>query len=546
MRIALAQINTTVGDFAGNVERMVRFAREGARRGADLVVFPELAITGYPPRDLVEVPHFVQRSEEELERLATQAPEVHILAGYVRRSGANPGKAVSDSAALLYGGRRMLTYDKMLLAFYDVFDESRYFEPGRAPGFYELKGFRLGVTICEDVWNDKNFWNQQLYARDPVEDTAHGGANLLLNLASSPFAAGKLELRYRMLRAIAVERRLPVVYVNQVGGNDQLVFDGSSMALDARGEVVARARCFEEDLVLFDVESSTGDVRPGPGSETEAIYEALKLGTRDYVAKCGFRKALVGLSGGIDSSLVAALAADALGPENVYGVSMPGPFSSPGSLTDAEALARELGISYQVIPIGPMFDVYSRELAPVFRNLAADVTEENLQARIRGTILMALSNKFGALLLSTGNKSELAVGYCTLYGDMAGGLAVIADVPKTMVYELARFVNRDRERIPLASLIKPPSAELRANQTDQDSLPPYEVLDAILRAYIEEHQCAEQIGSRFGLDVELVHGIIRRVNLAEYKRQQAAPALKVTAKAFGMGRRYPIANRYLE
>jgi NAD+ synthase (glutamine-hydrolysing) len=546
MRIALAQINTTVGDFPGNVDRMVRFAREAARRGADLVIFPELAITGYPPRDLVEVPHFVQRSEEQLQRLATLAPDVHILAGYVRRSGADPGKAVSDSAALLYGGRRLLTYDKMLLAFYDVFDESRYFEPGRAPGFYELRGFRLGITICEDAWNDKNFWHQQLYARDPVEDTARGGADLLLNIASSPFAAGKIELRHRMLRAIAIEHGLPVVYVNQVGGNDQLVFDGSSMVLDARGDVVARARCFDEDLVLFDVESSTGDVRPGPASETEAIYEALKLGTRDYVTKCGFHKALVGLSGGIDSSLVAALAADALGPENVYGVSMPGPFSSPGSLTDAEALARELGISYRVIPISSIFDVYSRELAPVFGALPPDVTEENVQARIRGTILMALSNKFGALLLSTGNKSELAVGYCTLYGDMAGGLAVIADVPKTMVYELARFVNRERERIPLASLTKPPSAELRANQTDQDSLPPYDVLDAILRAYIEEHQCAEQISNRFGFDAGLVHSIIRRVNLAEYKRQQAAPALKVTAKAFGMGRRYPIANHYLE
>jgi NAD+ synthetase len=525
---------------------MVRFAREGVRRGAELVIFPELAITGYPPRDLVEVPHFVERSEQELERLAKLVPDVHILVGHVRRSGANPGKAVSDSAALLYSGRRLLAYDKMLLAFYDVFDESRYFEPGSVAGFYEMKDFRLGITICEDVWNDKNFWEQQLYARNPVEDTTRGGANLLLNIASSPFSAGKIELRHRMLRAIAVEHRLPVVYVNQVGGNDQLVFDGSSMALDARGELVARARSFEEDLVLFDVESSMGDIHPGLPSETEAIYDALKLGTRDYMAKCGFRKALVGLSGGIDSSLVAALAADALGSENVYGVSMPGPFSSPGSLTDAEALARNLGISYRVIPIGSIFQAYLRELASVFGDLPPDITEENVQARIRGNILMALSNKFGALLLSTGNKSELAVGYCTLYGDMAGGLAVIADVPKTMVYELAHFVNRERERIPLASLTKPPSAELRPNQTDQDTLPPYDVLDAILRAYIEEHQCAEQISSRLGFGAQLVHGIIRRVNLAEYKRQQAAPALKVTAKAFGMGRRYPIANHYLE
>ncbi|HEY6291458.1 MAG TPA: NAD+ synthase [Terriglobia bacterium] len=546
MRIALAQINATVGDFIGNVERIARFARDGARRGADLVVFPELALTGYPPRDLVEEPHFVERSERELERLAGLVPEVRILVGYVRRSGASPGKPVADSAALLYGGRPLLVYDKILLAFYDVFDESRYFEPGAAPGFYELEGSRLGITICEDVWNDKSFWQKRLYARDPVEETVRGGASVLLNIASSPFSEDKIELRQRMLRTIALERRLPVVYVNQVGGNDQLVFDGSSMALDAGGEVVARARAFQEDLVLFDTRSGTGDVHPGSASESEAIYEALKLGTRDYMAKCGFKKALVGLSGGIDSSLVAAIAADAIGPENVDGVAMPGPYSSPGSVRDAEALARNLGIDFRVIPITPIFEAYLRTLDPAFGDLPRDVTEENVQARIRGNILMALSNKLGSLLLSTGNKSELAVGYCTLYGDMAGGLAVIADVPKTMVYELARYVNRERERVPAASITKPPSAELRPNQTDQDTLPPYETLDAILRAYIEEHQCAEQIVACFGFDPELVRQTIRRVNGAEYKRQQAAPALKVTAKAFGMGRRYPIANHFVE
>ena len=550
MRIALAQINTTVGDFTGNVERIARFARDGARRGADLVIFPELAITGYPPRDLVEEPHFVERSERELERLAGLVPEVRILVGYVRRSGASPGKPVCDSAALLYGGRVALVYDKILLAFYDVFDESRYFEPGVAPAFYELEGSRLGITICEDVWNDKSFWETRFYARDPVEESVRGGASVLLNIASSPFSAQKIEFRYRMLRTIALERRLPVVYVNQVGGNDQLVFDGSSIAFDSNGLAVAQARAFEEDLVIFDTTPGAGldrnEIRPGPASDTEAIYEALQLGTRDYLYKCRFKKALVGLSGGIDSSLVAAIAADAIGPENVDGVAMPGPYSSPGSVRDAEALARNLGIDFRVIPITPIFEAYLSTLDPAFGDLPRDVTEENVQARIRGNILMALSNKLGSLLLSTGNKSELAVGYCTLYGDMAGGLAVIADVPKTMVYELARYVNRDRERIPSASITKPPSAELRPNQTDQDTLPPYETLDAILRAYIEEHQCAEQIKGRFGFDPELVKQTIRRVNAAEYKRQQAAPALKVTEKAFGIGRRYPIANRFVE
>ena len=546
MRIALAQINTTVGDFNGNVERIVRFAREGQKRGADLVVFPELALTGYPPRDLVEEPHFVERSERELERLAGLVPEVRILVGYVRRSGAVQGKAAADSAALLYGGKRVLVYDKILLPFYDVFDESRYFEPGGAQAISELAGYRLGITICEDAWNDKNFWKRLFYTRDPVEETVRGGANLVLNIASSPFSAEKIALRERMLAAIARERRVPVVYVNHVGGNDQLVFDGSSMALDSTGKVVARARSFEEDLVLFDAATSSGELHERPASETEAVYEALKLGTRDYVAKCGFRKALVGLSGGIDSSLVATIAADALGPENVSGVGMPGPYSSAGSLRDAEALARNLRIAFRVIPITPIFEQYLRTLAPAFCDLPADVTEENVQARIRGNILMALSNKFCSLVLSTGNKSELAVGYCTLYGDMAGGLAVIADVPKTMVYELARHANRERERIPRATLTKPPSAELRAGQTDLDTLPPYEVLDPILRAYIEEHQCADEIVRRFGFDPALVRDIVRRVNSAEYKRQQAAPALKVTAKAFGMGRRYPIANRYRE
>ncbi|PYU94637.1 MAG: NAD+ synthase [Acidobacteria bacterium] len=551
MKIALAQTNTTVGDFNGNVERIVKFARCARERGADLVVFPELALCGYPPRDLVEKPSFIARSEAELDRLAQLLPDIRALVGYVRRSGAEQGKQASDAAALLYRGKRVLDYSKILLAFYDVFDESRYFEPGNSAGLYAIEGWQLGVTICEDAWNDKNFWKKQLYTRDPVEEAVRAGAKLLLNIASSPFTSGKIRLRHDMLKAIAIERQVPVVYVNQVGGNDQLVFDGSSMAFNARGELCARAKSFEEDLVIFDAADGLGpkgevEVRPGPASDVEAIYQALLLGLRDYVSKCGFAKVIVGLSGGIDSSLVVTLAADALGPENVLGVSMPGPYSSSASFRDAETLARNLGIDFRAIPIRSIFEDYLVTLDPAFEDRPRDATEENIQARIRGNILMALSNKFRSLVLSTGNKSELAVGYCTLYGDMAGGLAVIADVPKTMVYDLARYANRASERIPAACLEKAPSAELRPNQTDQDTLPPYDVLDVILRAYIEENLCAEEIIEKFRLDSELVEQTVRRVNSAEYKRQQAAPALKVTAKAFGTGRRYPIANKFSE
>jgi NAD+ synthase (glutamine-hydrolysing) len=546
MKIALAQINTTVGDFPGNVHRIVTFARRAAERGADLAVFPELALCGYPPRDLVERPEFVKRCEEELERLAGLLPPIPTLVGYVRHSGAEQGKAVSDAAAILYGGRAVLDYAKKLLPFYDVFDESRYFEPGTSTAVYELAGYRLGVTVCEDAWNDKNFWKKQLYTRDPVEETIHAGADMVLNIASSPFNSEKMELRHDMLKAVAVERKVPVVYVNHVGGNDGLIFDGSSMAFNAEGRLAARAKSFEEDLVLFEPSAGVGEIHDGPASETEAVYQALVLGTRDYMAKCGFQRAIVGLSGGIDSSLVAAIATDALGAQNVLGISMPGPYSSAGSLSDAEALARNLGIHYQVIPINCVFESYLSTLDPAFGQLPTDVTEENIQARVRGTVLMALSNKLGALVLSTGNKSELAVGYCTLYGDMAGGLAVIADVPKTMVYELARYVNCAGERIPAACVEKPPSAELRANQTDQDTLPPYNALDLILRAYIEENLGVQEISKQYQVDLDLVRRVACMVNKAEYKRQQAAPVLKVTAKAFGVGRRFPIANKFLE
>ena len=546
MKIALAQINPTVGDFAGNVARIVEYAQQALKRGADLVVFPELAVCGYPPRDLVERPGFIRKSEAELERLAGLLPPIAALVGYVHRSHAAQGKAVADAAALIKDGRIALDYTKILLPFYDVFDESRYFEPGRSICLQELNGFKLGVTICEDVWNDKHFWKKQLYTRDPVEENVQAGANLLLNIASSPFSTEKAQLRHDMLEAIAQTRHIPVVYVNQVGGNDQLVFDGSSMAFNAKGQLCARARSFEEDLVIFDTSDAHPEIRPAPASETEAVYQALRLGVHDYVVKCGFQKVIVGLSGGIDSSLVATLAVDALGPENVTGVGMPGPYSSPGSIRDAEALARNLGIDFRIIPITPIFEAYLTALDPAFEGLPRDVTEENIQARVRGNILMALSNKLGSLVLSTGNKSELAAGYCTLYGDMAGGLAAIADVPKIMVYDLARYVNRAGDRIPQACLEKPPSAELRPNQTDQDTLPPYEVLDAILKDYIEEALSSQEIAQKHHFDLALVESVVRKVDGAEYKRQQAPPTLKVTAKAFGMGRRYPIAQKYSE
>jgi NAD+ synthase (glutamine-hydrolysing) len=546
MKIALGQINTTVGDFGGNVEKILDFARRAKARGAELVVYPELALCGYPPRDLVEKSEFVRRSETELRRLASLLPDIFALVGYVRRSQVRQGKGVADAAALLGNGQVLADYAKVLLPFYDVFDESRYFEPGPGPVVCQIHGTMLGITICEDAWNDKSFWAKPLYARNPVEETVSAGAGVLVNIASSPYCTDKIQLRHDMLRALACQHRVPVVYVNHVGGNDQLIFDGSSMAFDAQGTLCARGKSFEEDLILFDTDGACGEIRPALPSQAGEVYQALLLGTRDYVSKCGFQKVLVGLSGGIDSSLVATIAADALGAENVTGIGMPGPYSSSGSLRDAEALARNLKIDFRVIPITPIFESYLTALDPAFEGRPLDVTEENIQARIRGNILMALSNKFGALLLTTGNKSELAVGYCTLYGDMAGGLAVIADVPKTMVYELARYANHTGERIPQACLAKAPSAELRPNQTDQDTLPPYDILDTILRAYIEMNLTASDIAASHNLALDLVRETIRKVNQAEYKRQQAPPALKVTAKAFGMGRRYPIAQKFSE
>src|SRR5208282_1294133 len=543
MKIALAQFNPTIGDFEGNAARIVELAREAKAGGAELALFSELCLCGYPPQDLVERPSFVERNLEALASLAKSIP-LASLVGYVGRAQDNTGKPVANCAALIADGRILVEQRKMLLPTYDVFDESRYFQPAHTQHAFPLNLAKLGVTICEDVWNDKNFWRQRLYDRDPVAELVAKGSDIILNLSSSPYTLDKRELRRDMLRAIAMEQKVPVAYVIQVGGNDSLIFDGSSIAFMPDGRIAALAKSFEEDLVFFDSSSGVGDIRCQPKNELEAAYQALALGTRDYVRKCGFRKAVVGLSGGIDSALVATIATDALGRENVLGVSMPGPYSSEGSRRDARRLAENLGIEYLALPITDTFDSYRRTLSGPVAGLPEDATEENIQARIRGNLLMALSNKFGSLVLSTGNKSEMAVGYCTLYGDMAGGLAVISDVPKTMVYELAAFANRDRELIPRETITKPPSAELRPNQTDQDTLPPYDVLDRILKAYVEDLRGPEEIADNYGFPLDMVQWVAVHVDRNEYKRKQAPPGLKVTSKAFSVGRRFPIAQKY--
>ena len=545
MKIALAQFNPTVGDFAGNSARIVEFAREAGKRGAQLAVFSELCLCGYLPLDLLERPAFLERNRVELACLAKKVP-LPVIVGYAGKAQDSTGKPVANTAALLADGRVLFEQRKMLLPTYDVFDESRYFQPAKSQHVFPFCGEQLGITICEDVWNDKNFWANRLYERDPVMELVGQGTTILLNISASPYTINKRNLRLEMLQALARTHCRPVVYVNQVGGNDSLLFDGSSIALTADGRVAAQARSFEEDLVLFDSAAGTGDIRSQPADELACAYSALVCGTRDYVRKCGFRRVLVGLSGGIDSAVVGCIAAAAVGPENVLGVSMPGPYSSEGSLRDARKLAENLGIQFLVLPIGDVFRSYRSALQPAFEYRPEDVAEENIQARIRGNFLMALSNKFGYLVLSTGNKSEMAVGYCTLYGDMAGGLAVISDVPKTMVYELAELINREREVIPPATLAKPPSAELRPNQTDQDTLPPYDVLDRILKAYIEDLRSPQEVADHYGFSLELVRAVALRVDRNEYKRKQAPPGLKVTSKAFSVGRRFPIAQKFVE
>lgn len=543
MKIALGQINPTVGDFSGNALKIIDFSGRAQSAGAGMILFPELSVCGYPPRDLVERPCFVARNRETVERIARETRGIAVICGLVTAAHSETGKAAMNSAVLLMEGKVAFTQSKMLLPTYDVFDEMRNFAPAKSQELFSFCGNRMALTICEDAWNDKRFWNKRLYTVDPVDTLIQSGGNFVLNISASPFWIGKRELRRDMLASIARQHKVPVVLVNQVGGNDSLVFDGSSLVLNRAGTVIAQGRSFAEDLVYFDSGDLSGEMHEQIAGDAASVYSALVLGTRDYMQKCGFQKAIIGLSGGIDSALTAVVAADAVGPHNVIGVGMPGPYSSPGSIDDARSLANNLGIRFELLSIIPAYEAYRRTLREVFAGTKEDVSEENIQSRARGTLLMALSNKFGAIVLSTGNKSELGVGYCTLYGDMVGGLAVISDVPKTLVYRLSEYVNSRRAVIPQATLEKPPSAELRPNQKDSDSLPPYEVLDAVLEDYVEDSHPAERIAANRGLDIEVVRRVIRMVDRAEYKRQQAAPGLKISPKAFGYGRRFPIAAK---
>ena len=549
MKIALAQINTTVGDLCGNTQKVLSFSKRAAASAANVVVFPELTLTGYPPRDLLEKDSFLSQAEQHLEKLARETADLplSIICGTVTRSGAAGGNPIYNSAVVIRGGRLVFQQNKMLLPSYDVFDEKRYFEPAGKQLPFVLGDSPLALTVCEDAWNDKQYWERRLYSRDPVEELVLNGARILISINASPYHMGKRAQRHQIFAATARRFKLPIVYVNQVGGDDQLVFDGSSFAIDAEGNLRTAAASFEEDLAFFDSETLAGDRHENYPDECEAVYQALVVGTRDYIRKCGFARVIIGLSGGIDSSLTAAIAVDAVGKENVTGIGMPGPYSSEHSVSDARDLASNLGIRFELISIREQYRAFLEALKPVFNGAAMGVTEENLQSRLRGVTLMALSNKWGALVLTTGNKSELAVGYCTLYGDMCGGLAVISDVPKTLVYSLSRVANkRHANAIPENVFVKPPSAELRPDQKDTDSLPEYDVLDQILRGYIENYESPQRIADSLHLPVALVRDIVNKVDRNEYKRQQAAPGLKVTTKAFGIGRRFPIAQRFSE
>jgi NAD+ synthase (glutamine-hydrolysing) len=543
LKVALAQINTTIGDFAGNEAKLLAAYQRGINAGVEIVVCPELAITGYPPRDLVLKQRFVAQNLEVLNRLAAATGKVALLVGYVGQNHLRPGREVENCVALLQAGKIAATRAKTLLPTYDVFDEDRYFEPGTSNEPADLNGRKVGLTVCEDIWNDEDFWPERRYRRNPPMELTEAGASILFNISASPWTLGKNRTRFEMLRSIAVKTQLPVLFCNQAGGNDELLFDGGSLVFDGKGNLIAQGQLFEEDFLIIETECSP-TIKPVEFSDEELLYRALVMGLRDYFHKCGFKCAVLGLSGGIDSAVTACIAVAALGAGNVRALSLPSQFSSQGSLDDARALAERLGIQYDVVPIQAAFETLKQELKPVFKGKPEDTTEENLQARLRGLLLMALSNKFGSLLLTTGNKSELAVGYCTLYGDMAGGLAVISDVPKTMIYRVARWINRERQLIPAASITKPPSAELRPNQCDQDSLPPYEILDAILDHYVVQGQSAAEIIAA-GFDEPTVRRVIRLIDINEYKRRQAAPGLKITSKAFGMGRRIPIAQKYV-
>ena len=540
MRIALLQIDPTAGALSGNASRIVEGVKAAGE--ADLVVTTELALMGYLPRDLLMNQGFIRRGCQALQQMAKELADCPpLLVGVATENPSEMGRPLFNSAVLLKGGAVGPAFHKTLLPTYDVFDEDRYFEPAHGPQILELNGWLLGVSICEDVWNDRDFWQRRRYHQDPVELLAASGAQAVLNLSASPFTVGKQLMREKMLSHMAKRHGLPLACVNQVGGNDDLIFDGRSCAFDSQGRMFARLKGFQEDIQVVDIAAGTGTIAGDDFAPEAEIWNALVLGVRDYVRKTRFNKVLLGLSGGVDSALTAAIASDAVGPENVLGVLMPSRYSSAGSIEDSEELAKRLGIRTLTLPIGAIVRTYDQTLSDAFTGYSPGVTEENIQSRIRGNLLMALSNKFGALLLTTGNKSEMAVGYCTLYGDMNGGLAVIADLPKMMVYRVSRWRNRRSPVIPEAILTKAPSAELRPDQTDQDSLPPYEALDQILELHVELSQSEEEIVAQ-GFDEATVRQVLGMVRNAEFKRKQAAPVLKVTSRAFGTGWRMPIAR----
>ena len=556
MKICLAQINPTVGAFEQNVKKICRFINTAKKKGADLIVFPEMCIVGYPPKDLLELSGFVDSNLKALEEVRNNVTGISAIVGFVDRNAGQRGKNLYNAAAYINNKEIVSRHYKSLLPTYDVFDEDRYFEPAHSISLAKISGRKSGISICEDAWGANIIWHGKIHHKDPVESMIRQGAEIIINISASPFTIGKQDERLKMLTSHAKKYNVPIIFVNQIGGNDDLVFDGNSLVINKKGVIVDKALSFEEDLLMVEFKGpdiSAGGSKPSSvgkrtqagadEGEIESVYNALVLGTRDYVRKCGFKKAVIGLSGGIDSAVTAVIAARALGKGKVLGVTMPSGFSSKGSVKDSKALAKRLGIAFENIPIKSVYNAYTKTLSGVFTGLPFDVTEENLQARIRGKILMAISNKHGYLVLTTGNKSELAVGYCTLYGDMCGGLAVISDIPKTMVYDIAEYINRRKEVIPIHTIEKPPSAELRPDQKDQDSLPPYDILDGVLKAYVEESRDIDDIIGR-GFNEALVKDIIKKVDTNEYKRKQAAPGLKVTSKAFGTGRRMPLAQRY--
>ena len=546
MKIGLLQLNSTIGDFAANRAKLVAAYAAAVARGAEFVLAPELFLCGYPPRDLLQRPDFIEANLAALAAVAREIGAVPLCVGFVDANPHRPGRALRNAAAVLQHGKIVWRMNKSLLPTYDVFDEDRYFEPAKKVEPFDFHGRKLGITICEDIWNDEDFWPERLYRRDPVEELVVQGAEIILNLSASPWTVGKEKTRLEMLQRVARDEKIPLAQVNLVGANDELIFDGHSVALDAGGNLLALGSGFTEDILVVDFGKSatpkTESRNDFPARESQ-VFSALSLGIRDYVRKCGFQSVILGLSSGIDSALVAVLAADALGPENVFGVALPARYSSPGSLTDAERLAKHLGLRYEVLPVEPVFNAVEKQLEKVFAGTKRNEAEENIQSRLRGVTLMALSNKFGALVLTTGNKSEMAVGYCTLYGDMNGALAPIADVFKTEIYALAKWINREREIIPPNSIAKPPSAELRPDQTDQDSLPPYEILDAILDLYVVKNLSQPEIVAQ-GFVAATVADVVNKVNFSEYKRRQAAPALKISSRAFGMGRRIPVAQKF--